>query len=652
MEEPPVIGKYSLEREIARGGMGAIWVAFDGALKRRVAIKRMSAEHVQKPGARARFEREALAIAQLKNPHVVQIYDFGVDGDAPYIVMELLDGEDLQTRLNRQRKLPVAAAIPILLQAAKGLAAAHAAGIVHRDLKPANIFLAKVDTEEVVKVLDFGVAALSDTQGLDFHATKAGALLGTPHYMSPEQVRGAKSVDHRADLWSLGVVAYRALTGCLPFAAEGLGDLLLEICGDPVPPPTSVAADLGPEVDAFFERALAKDPAARFASARELAAAFSALDPKSKPARAAKILVVDDEPDVALLMRQRFRQKIRAKEYEFLFATDGEAALAELAKNPDIDVVLSDINMPRMDGLTLLGKVGEVNPVAKVVMLSAYGDVANIRTAMNRGAFDFLMKPVDLTDLDITVAKTVKLVRELRVTVSSAEENSVLRKFVSAGVVERLMPILRADEGVMNEAAPATVAFFDLDPGAHQRGETTPDAAVRALNAKLDWIVPEVLARGGSLDKFVGELMMTVFRGRDHATRAIEACLAARERLATNKADPVIVGAESGSVLFGGLGSRAAGRLDYTPFGPVVKLAAQLTRPRDTTSVYPLFIGEQLYRAVHEHFVCASLGLHDTPEGGEPLSIVYEVLGNRTEALLSAAKTVFADGLAGVPTTD
>src|SRR5580693_4543371 len=280
MEGRTVAGKYTLEREIARGGMGAVWSAFDTSLRRRVALKLMSADHLASPSARSRFEREAMAIAQLQSPHVVQIYDYGIDGDAPYIVMELLEGEDLQSRLTRLGKLTIPAAAAIITQAAKALSAAHASGIVHRDIKPANIFLARHDADESVKVLDFGVAALVSTlSGTDMAVTRAGGVVGTPHYMSPEQVRGSRGVDFRSDLWSLAVVAYRAVTGRLPFDAEAFGELLIQICTDPVPAPSKLGLgpEIGAEADRFFERALARDPARRHGTARELSAAFAAV---------------------------------------------------------------------------------------------------------------------------------------------------------------------------------------------------------------------------------------------------------------------------------------------------------------------------------------------------------------------------------------
>jgi serine/threonine protein kinase/class 3 adenylate cyclase len=623
--------------------MGAVWAAFDASLRRRVALKLMSADHLASPGARSRFEREAMAIAQLHSPHVVQIYDYGIDGDAPasegsprdgagpassvgasqalrgaplasqalrgaplapsgavaqplpqpYIVMELLEGEDLQTRLHRVGRLPLAAAVPIVNQVAKALATAHAAGIVHRDIKPANIFLARHDHDESVKVLDFGVAAMvSGLSGCENLITRNGGVVGTPHYMSPEQVRGSRAVDFRSDLWALGVVAYRTITGRLPFDAEVFGELLIEICTDPVPPPSrlGLGPEVGPDVDLFFSRALSRDPAKRFGSAREMAAAFAALSGLgTRGERATKILVVDDEQDVALLMKQRFRQQIKKGLFEFVFAGDGEAALAEMRTHHDIEIALTDINMPGMDGLTFLRRAAEQNPLIKVVVVSAYSDMSNIREAMNRGAFDFLVKPIDFRDLEVTIDKTVKHAREVRRTQRSSDENSLLRMFVNADVLERLLPAVLATPGAVlgspNETIEATVAFLDIHDFTRLVRNETAEHALRTLNANFEIIVPEITARSGVVHKFVGDGVMALFRGEGHLSRALEACLAARRALAgmaeqagldSPYAQRISIGLACGPMICGSIGSRIVSRLDYTVLGDVVNLAASL----------------------------------------------------------------------------
>ncbi|MEP7127000.1 MAG: protein kinase [Byssovorax sp.] len=271
-----VAGKYRIERPLTRGGMGSIWVARHLTLNMPVAVKLMAPTLAATTEGRARFEREARAAARIQSPNVAQIHDYGVEDGTPYIVMELLIGEDLGARLHRTRRLPIAAVAAILTPIAKALRRAHEAGIVHRDLKPANIFLARADDDEIVKVLDFGIAKLTGT-GAAEDATATGLVLGSIHYMSPEQARGVREIDHRSDLWSLAVIAFRAIVGRLPFPGAQMGDVIVKICSEPVPRPSELAPDLGPEVDHFFTRALARDPDARWQTARELAAALAQL---------------------------------------------------------------------------------------------------------------------------------------------------------------------------------------------------------------------------------------------------------------------------------------------------------------------------------------------------------------------------------------
>jgi eukaryotic-like serine/threonine-protein kinase len=268
-----VAGKYQIERPLTRGGMGSIWVARHLKLDMPVAVKLMAPALAETPTGRARFEREARAAALIQSPNVAQIHDYGVEDGTPYIVMELLTGEDLGARLHRVRRLPVGVVAAIFTQIAKALRRAHEVGVVHRDLKPANIFLARADEDEIVKVLDFGIAKLTGV-GAAEDATATGLVLGSIHYMSPEQARGVREIDHRSDLWSLAVIAFRAIVGRLPFPGAQMGDVLLKICSEPIPRPSQLAPDLGPDVDNFFARALARDPDARWQTARELAAAL------------------------------------------------------------------------------------------------------------------------------------------------------------------------------------------------------------------------------------------------------------------------------------------------------------------------------------------------------------------------------------------
>ncbi len=282
-----IAGKYRLERPLAKGGMGAVWVARHVQLDVLVAVKFMDPDTAASDEARMRFDREAKASAQLKSPHVVQVHDYGIEDTTPYIVMELLDGEDLSARLKREGRLSLAATSALLGQLGKGLRRAHEAGVVHRDLKPGNIFLQRQDDDVVVKILDFGIAksivAGSAPVG---DATKTGSIMGSPHYMSPEQFRDSKSIDHRTDLWAVGVILFRCLTGVLPFPGSDFTELILAIFSEPMPIPSTIAPDLGPEVDRFFERALARDLNQRFQSVRELVDAFMGLEGARPPGAA------------------------------------------------------------------------------------------------------------------------------------------------------------------------------------------------------------------------------------------------------------------------------------------------------------------------------------------------------------------------------
>ncbi|WP_437663453.1 protein kinase domain-containing protein [Sorangium sp. So ce1182] len=270
-----IAGRYRLERMLARGGMGSIWVARHLQLDVGVAVKLMASEYAASTTARARFEREARAAAQLKIPNVVHVHDYGIEDDTPFLVMELLEGEDLETRLAREGRLTGVATQTIVTQVCKALRRAHEMGVIHRDLKPANLFLSRQDEDELVKVLDFGIAK-AEGMLLAGKETKTGTLVGSPYYMSPEQVRRSKSLDRRSDLWSVGVIIYRCLTGRLPFPGEEIGEVFVAICTEDFPLPSSLAPELGPEVDRFFARALMRDPEHRFQSASELAEAFHA----------------------------------------------------------------------------------------------------------------------------------------------------------------------------------------------------------------------------------------------------------------------------------------------------------------------------------------------------------------------------------------
>ncbi|MBI4956274.1 MAG: protein kinase, partial [Myxococcales bacterium] len=271
-----IADKVRLVRPLGRGGMGSVWLAEHLALDTEVAVKFISSKLAgDDPAVLERFRREASAAARIKSPHVVQTYDRAETEDGtPFIVMELLTGESLAARLRRLGPLGLEEATRIVEHVARGLGAAHALGIVHRDIKPDNVFVTPSDGEVFAKVLDFGVAKQHGGGGVA--VTSTDAMVGTPAYMSPEQVLSAKLVDHRADLWALGVVAYQMLTGRLPFLGETVGAVAVAISRGRYRPASELRAGLPPTADAFFRRALHRRIDSRFGGARELAQAFAA----------------------------------------------------------------------------------------------------------------------------------------------------------------------------------------------------------------------------------------------------------------------------------------------------------------------------------------------------------------------------------------
>ena len=265
-----------LVRPLGRGGMGSVWIAEHLTLRTEVVVKFMADALAADPVSLARFSREASAAAAVKSPHVVQMLDHGFTSDGtPFIVMELLDGEDLKHRLARDGVVPFPELALIVSQTCKALGRAHLAGIIHRDIKPDNIFLCRTDDgEPFVKLLDFGIA--KSGAPTDFHMTQTGVVVGTPYYMSPEQAIGSPPVDALTDLWSLGVVAYEAMTGVRPFDGPTLGALTMAICSERPPAPSSSDARVPAIFDTWMARACARDRTGRFETAKAMSDAFGA----------------------------------------------------------------------------------------------------------------------------------------------------------------------------------------------------------------------------------------------------------------------------------------------------------------------------------------------------------------------------------------
>ncbi|HEY6560783.1 MAG TPA: serine/threonine-protein kinase [Polyangiaceae bacterium] len=267
-----IAGKYELVRPLSQGGMGAVWVARNRDLDVQVAIKLIRPD-LDASFISERFVAEARLAARIEHPAIVSVYDLGhTQRNDPYIVMELLRGEDLRSVLEQRPRLPATYAVQMLLPVAEALATAHAKGVVHRDLKPENIFVAQLDDRLQPKVVDFGIAKAADSTPR--RITRQGAVVGSPDYMSPEQARGLEDVDQRADIWAFSVVLYECLTGSPPFADSSYQALLRDILEKPVKPITELGVP-DPELWAILERGLQKDRDQRYASMRDLGRALA-----------------------------------------------------------------------------------------------------------------------------------------------------------------------------------------------------------------------------------------------------------------------------------------------------------------------------------------------------------------------------------------
>jgi eukaryotic-like serine/threonine-protein kinase len=271
-------GKYRLVRLIGTGGMGSVYEGENLLIRRRVAIKILHAGSTGNADAIRRFEREAQAAGEIGNDHILEVLDLGSlpNGDR-YMVMEYLDGETLAARIERHGKLTPGQIAPVARQFLTALASAHAAGIIHRDLKPENIFIlrAKAGRADFVKLIDFGISKFSRpfSEG-ESRMTRADAVLGTPCYMSPEQARGARETDVRSDIYSCGVILYESVTGRLPFEGESFNDLMFKIALSDAPSPMTFVPSLDPEFAWLINRAIAREPDSRFATAQEFAEAL------------------------------------------------------------------------------------------------------------------------------------------------------------------------------------------------------------------------------------------------------------------------------------------------------------------------------------------------------------------------------------------
>ncbi len=270
--------KYRIERELGRGGMGVVVAATHLQLEERVAIKFLLPELASDPALVARFLREGRAAIKIRSEHVVRVRDVAtLPGGTPYLVMEYLQGKNFEELLEENGRVSAETAVDHVLQATEALAEAHALGMVHRDLKPANLFLAhRADGSPCVKVLDFGIMKATDVKdAANFDNTNSSIVMGSPRYMSPEQMRSTRVIDARADIWALGVILHELITGVAPFDGETMPDLLAAILQDPAPTLRQHLPDAPHGLEAIVAKCLEKEPAARYADVAELTEALA-----------------------------------------------------------------------------------------------------------------------------------------------------------------------------------------------------------------------------------------------------------------------------------------------------------------------------------------------------------------------------------------
>lgn len=344
-----------------------------------------------------------------------------------------------------------------------------------------------------------------------------------------------------------------------------------------------------------------------------------------------KIMVVDDEDDVVQLIRQKFRRQIRDAEYEFVFAQNGVEALSKLQEHPDVDIVFSDINMPQMDGLTLLSKIGESSPLLKTVIISAYGDMENIRTAMNKGAFDFICKPFDFEDFEQTLSKALKTSEQIKETIQAIQENNILKMYVNNSVLQFMCCKQYEESLLATETIEASILFVDIVGFTAISEQESPRVVIDLLNQYFDIMVKAIIAEGGYVDKFMGDAVLAVFRGESHLARAIRAALAVNECTQSIERPAaggqaflpkVSIGVNTGEVISGNVGSATLKRFDFTVIGDVVNTAQRL---QSVAKPGQILITRETFEKAGDIFQCEKVGEMPLKNKAKPVS-VFEVL--------------------------
>jgi class 3 adenylate cyclase/FixJ family two-component response regulator len=344
-----------------------------------------------------------------------------------------------------------------------------------------------------------------------------------------------------------------------------------------------------------------------------------------------KILVVDDEDDVEQLIRQKFRRQIREQEYDFIFAPNGADALTLLQENPDIAMVFSDINMPQMDGLTLLEKINESNPLLKTVIISAYSDMSNIRIAMNRGAFDFICKPFDFEDFEHTMTKTLRTSQQIKDTIQAIQENNILKMYVDSSVLQFMCCKEFENSLFANETIEASILFIDICGFTSISEREPPDVVVHLLNKYFDLMAKAIIDENGYVDKFMGDAVLAVFRNEDHLSKAIRAAINVNTNIQSIKDGlsddqifypKVSIGIHTGEVVSGNVGSATLKRFDFTVIGDVVNTAQRL---QSAAKPGQILVAQQTYEKANTQFKFHEIGDIALKNKQHPAR-VYEIL--------------------------
>ena len=473
---PDTIGKYQIQGILGQGGMGVVYRGYDPAIARSVAIKAISKAILvgnELTEVLGRFRHEAQAVGRLVHPRIVQIYDYGEDAHAAYIVMELVNGITLQQHLARGDSYDIAASAEIVRQLLDGLGHAHEAGVIHRDIKPANIL---VNSDGRIKISDFGIAR-TEASGL----TQAGDVLGTLHYMSPEQFTGIE-VDNLSDLYSVAVIAYELLAGKKPFSGNA-ATLMRQVLSQLPERPSLPNPGLSPLIDRVLLKALSKSREDRYQSAREFAEALkegidaslalagtlpaaasisgaallsaarllvpgstavasgevqSGLDPATFDAtssaikldngsKKARVLFIDDEERILTALKSQFRDRYHA------FATSDPNKALDFIGKFQTHVIVSDQRMPEMVGVELLRRSRAIAPNSVRILLTGYSDLASIVGSINDGeVYRFISKPWDTAELQRVIAEATTIGLEMADAKSAAAD---LPARIEAGVM-------------------------------------------------------------------------------------------------------------------------------------------------------------------------------------------------------------------------